>query len=147
MKNILIVVFKYVLLFIFTATVIDKIYNYDTFTTKLYSSPLIDEGIVTLIALFTIFSESLICYLLLSNKLEKFGFLLSSVCFCFFTVYISCLYFVFKDTRPCACGFLFEWMTYPVHIAVNSILFILCFFTYTRYTDSTIPEAPILTTS
>lgn len=138
MKNTGITIFKYILLFIFTATALDKIYNFDSFTMKLYSSPLLDEVIVKPIAFLTIILEGLVCFLLLNSKWEKFGFLLASATFCFFTLYISCLFWIFKDTRPCACGFLFEWMTYPVHIAVNSMFFLLSFYAYTTYSGKNI---------
>ena len=141
MKTKLISIFKYLLLFIFVSTFLDKIYNYNEFISKLYASPLFSEQLVKPAAWLTIIGEASIVILLLNTRFEKWGFLVCSVAFCFFTLYVSCLFYIFKDTRPCACGFLFEWMTYPIHIAVNSILFIVTFLCFTTYA----PNASLIT--
>ncbi|WP_460585485.1 MauE/DoxX family redox-associated membrane protein [Hymenobacter arcticus] len=115
----------YALLFIFLYTALDKIRSYDTFIADMQKSVLIPAQLVPLTAGTVIASELLIAGLLLHKKTRKMAFLLAALLMLLFTGYIL-LMLNFSPYLPCSCGGFIQALSWPQHLAFNSLLLVSC---------------------
>lgn len=112
-------IIRYILIFIFAITLFNKLVDYAEFKQQLFLSPLIPPAYMGLIAILTIIFESAILLCLIIDKYNMYGFLLSSFLLSLFGFYLLFLVLNFKFNKPCGCGFIFSFLSYPQHIIFN----------------------------
>lgn len=112
-------ILKYIILFIFSMTLISKLSDFEEFKHQLFLSPLIPPNYIMLIAYLTIFSETVILICLFFNELNGLGFLFSSFLLSLFGFYLLFLLMEYQFNKPCGCGFIFSFLSYSQHIIVN----------------------------
>jgi hypothetical protein len=118
-------IFRYILIFIFTTTLLNKLLDYQAFKHQLFLSPLIPPDFSAGIAFITILFEAIILICLLVNRLNFYGLLLSSFLLSLFGFYLLFLVVNFKFNKPCGCGFMFSFLNYSQHIGLNFFLSII----------------------
>lgn len=113
---------RFILIFIFSTTFIDKITDYQSFKQQLFLSPLIPPGYLSAIGILTIVCEALILCFLIVDRLNFYGMLLSSFLLSLFGFYLLFLVVNYKFNKPCGCGFIFSFLSYNQHILLNFLL-------------------------
>jgi uncharacterized membrane protein YphA (DoxX/SURF4 family) len=111
----------FVVLFLYTG--ISKFMDYPIFKEQLAESPVLSP-ISTLIALGLPIVEFIISFLLFFPRWRRIGLIASLVIMIGFTLYIIIL-LTTSSNLPCSCGGVIELLSWPGHIAFNSILILL----------------------
>ncbi len=124
-NNVLSIVLTYTLIIIFLYTAITKLMDYDTFLNEIQRSPLLPYSLTPFIAYAVIFIEFGICILLLVERTNTFGILLSGGLLFLFTIYITMI-LLFSPYVPCSCGGIISQLSWTAHLILNISLILFC---------------------
>ena len=123
---------SYLLVFLFTYTVVNKLIDHNTFKTTILQSPLIRNHATVISWLFPILELS-IAIMLLSAKYRQKGLLFSLLLMTIFTIYIAYM-MLFIPHLPCSCGGILQQLSWPGHLLFNSLVIILILISLLSYT-------------
>lgn len=113
-----------ILIFIFIYSGLQKIIDFENFTSIISKSPLIPTGISKQIGFLVIVIEILIVFLFFIKRFRLTAFLLSFFLLLLFEGYII-LMLLYSPYLPCSCGGFIEQLSWTEHIFFNLALMVL----------------------
>jgi hypothetical protein len=113
-----------ILIFIFIYSSLQKIIDFENFTSIISKSPLIPTGISKQIGFIVIVIEILIVFLFFIKRFRLAAFLLSFFLLILFEGYII-LMVLYSPYLPCSCGGFIEQLSWTQHIFFNLALMVL----------------------
>ena len=116
---------RYMLIFLFTYTGINKLIDHDVFYSSILQSPIIKNQAALISWLVPVF-ELLIVVMLVSRNYNHTGLLYSLLLLLMFTFYIAYM-ILFIPHLPCSCGGVLKKLSWNNHILFNSFLIIITF--------------------
>ncbi|MGK9124317.1 hypothetical protein M1D52_09355 [Olivibacter sp. SA151] len=126
-REALVFIIRVAMILLFSITLIDKVFRFSKFKQDLFLSPLIPQVLIMPTAISVIIIELVILAFLSIEKQLKNGLLLTSFTLSLFGFYLLFLAMFYDDTKPCACGFILEGLSYKMHIILNFILSLLTY--------------------
>jgi len=117
---------SYLLAALFFVAAGSKLADLEKFAWEINNQPF-DNRFTPFLVIAVPVIELIIMICLLWPEIRKAGFYGSAVLMTVFTIYIGLVTFNVYDRQPCGCAFGFEKLSWPQHLAMNSILMVLSY--------------------